>query len=71
MRSEEMQAWCVKDVVGFMERVDLQGPGSFLYANVAKKDFMGLCEDDLATGLRMSSFAAKKVFRARGVFLGQ
>jgi len=69
-RADEMQGWRVQDVVGFMEEADLHGPASVLFANgVDGRDLVNLDAHVLTTDFRMSSFAARKILKARDNFL--
>lgn len=69
-RHDEMTAWSAKTVAGFFEQADLSGPAKVLFHNgVNGVDLTTLCDRALVDDLGMSSFAARKVLRARDDFL--
>ena len=66
----QMRKWSVADVAAFYESHDAAALGQVLAANsVCGADLLKLSEADFTESLRMSPFAAHKVFQLRVQFL--
>ena len=66
-----MQGWRVDAVVSWAVARDLAGPSKVLHENAVNgQDLLDADEDLMVKGLRLTPFAARKVLRARGEFLG-
>ena len=67
---EQMRAWPVDAVVAFLVGRDLAGPAELMRCSgVNGEDLLSLDVDTLVREIRTTSFAAKKILRARDAFL--
>ena len=65
-----MQAWTVSELVAFLLSQDLEGPAKFLQTQGFNgSDFLAATGESLVAELRCTPFAARKLLRARDLFL--
>ena len=69
-QNRPMSLWTCTELLTFLTKEDVQGPASVLFANgVNGEDLRTMTETTLVQELRLSPFAARKILRARDVFV--